>query len=150
MANDLSGNYIVMDTSAVVYSPASAVQSSMVGDFVWMREMQTVSGVETDALAIQACQLYLLYVAKTFPNLKLLHSFCPIVQTEGSTGESKLRWASRHGCDVLTTEAALQAVGYDSAGLISDDWSGTGTTSSIWTARNQALAAFHIQVYRAW
>ena len=149
MANDYSGNYIVKDDNSSIYLSGSTTQSSMQGDSVWMRELGTISNVESDALAIQVSKLYLLYVAKTFPNLKLLSQFAPFVQTE--SGENKLRWMARHTANVYTTEQALIAVGYDAQGQISDDWSGTGTATSVWVARNTILGSLaHIQVYRSW
>ncbi len=56
MANDFTGNYLSLDSGAVVNSPASPIMSAMIASdpHQYYREANVVGGVETDCVDYNA------------------------------------------------------------------------------------------------
>ena len=82
MANDFTGNYLSLDSGAVVHSPASPVMSVMIASdpYQYFREANVVNGVETDCVGYNAGGYFLIRISRGFFEMDIT----PVTMPDGT------------------------------------------------------------------
>ena len=149
MANTYLGDHLYTPSDELVASPASPVMSVLMSSGTYGREMGTIGSVDTDTVAIMVDRQYLLYIARTFENQRLLQAFSLHQQSDGA-GNMALVCQPRNLYNTMTLEAACASIGqiYTGGSWPATDWSGSGGSAYVQALNAGPLKEFKIQIHR--